>query len=52
LCPKQVGGNPHQLSETEVRIVPITWETDVEAGLAKAKQQNRAVLLDFSAAPM
>ena len=32
--------------------MPITWEKDVEAGLAKAKQQKLAVLLDFSAAPM
>jgi hypothetical protein len=32
--------------------MPVSWETDVEAGLAKAKQENRAVLLDFSAAPM
>jgi hypothetical protein len=32
--------------------MPISWETDVDAGLAKAKQQNLAVLLDFSAAPM
>jgi hypothetical protein len=30
----------------------VAWQTDVDAGLAKAKQQNRAVLLDFSAAPM
>jgi hypothetical protein len=30
----------------------IAWETDVDAGLAKAQQQNRAVLVDFSAAPM
>ena len=30
----------------------IEWEKDIDAGLATAKQENRAVLLDFSAAPM
>ena len=32
--------------------MPISWEKNVDAGLARAKEQNRAVLLDFSAAPM
>jgi hypothetical protein len=29
----------------------VQWEKDVDAGLATAKQEDRAVLLDFSAAP-
>jgi hypothetical protein len=36
----------------DVASVPVSWETDVDAGLEKAKQQNRLVLLDFNAAPM
>ncbi len=32
--------------------MPVQWETDIDAGLAKAQQEHRAVLLDFSAAPM
>jgi hypothetical protein len=32
--------------------MPVQWERDIDAGLAKAKSENRAVLLDFSAAPM
>jgi hypothetical protein len=30
----------------------VQWEKDIDTGLAKAKNENRAVLLDFSAAPM
>jgi hypothetical protein len=30
----------------------LGWIKDVDAGLAQAKQQNKPVLLDFSAAPM
>jgi hypothetical protein len=32
--------------------MPVQWERDIDAALAKAKQENRAVLVDFSAAPM
>jgi hypothetical protein len=32
--------------------MPMQWENDIDAGLAKAKQESRVVLLDFSAAPM
>ena len=30
----------------------ISWIKDVDAGLAQAKEQGKALLLDFSAAPM
>ena len=30
----------------------ITWKHDFDAALADARRQGRAVLLDFSAAPM
>ena len=30
----------------------IAWRHDVDAALADAKAQSRALLLDFSAAPM
>jgi hypothetical protein len=30
----------------------IQWTDDVDQALAKAKETNRALLLDFSAAPM
>jgi hypothetical protein len=30
----------------------IAWIKDVDAALAQAKQQNKPLLLDFSAAPM
>lgn len=29
----------------------VNWSTDVDAALAEAKQGNRPLLLDFSAAP-
>jgi uncharacterized protein YyaL (SSP411 family) len=32
--------------------MPVAWIKDVDAALAQAKQQNKPVLLDFSAAPM
>jgi uncharacterized protein YyaL (SSP411 family) len=32
--------------------MPVAWNKDVDAALAQAKQQNKPVLLDFSAAPM
>ena len=35
-----------------VKANEITWGRDLEAALAAAKQENKAVLLDFSAAPM
>ncbi len=31
--------------------MPVQWTTDADAALAQAKQQNKPVLLDFSAAP-
>lgn len=37
---------------SEVANMPIAWKTDVDAGLAAAREQGQAVLLDFSAAPM
>lgn len=30
----------------------INWRDDADAALAGAKQENRPVLIDFSAAPM
>jgi uncharacterized protein YyaL (SSP411 family) len=32
--------------------MPVEWIKDVDAALAQAKQQNKPLLLDFSAAPM
>jgi hypothetical protein len=32
--------------------VTVAWRRDVEGGLQEARQQQRNVLLDFSAAPM
>jgi hypothetical protein len=29
----------------------VNWSQDVDQALATAKQQNRSILLDFSAAP-
>ncbi len=31
--------------------MPVNWSKDVDQALADAKQQNRPILLDFSAAP-
>ncbi len=31
--------------------MPVQWSKDVDASLQQAKQQNKPVLLDFSAAP-
>ena len=31
--------------------MPVNWLKDVDAALAQAKQTNRPMLLDFSAAP-
>jgi len=31
--------------------MPVQFTKDVDAALAQAKQQNKPVLLDFSAAP-
>jgi hypothetical protein len=31
--------------------MPVDWNKDVDAALQQAKQQNRHLLLDFSAAP-
>lgn len=33
-------------------MTPISWLTDVDEALARAKAGNKPVLLDFSAAPM
>lgn len=30
----------------------VQWENDVDSGLRRAQESGRAVLLDFSAAPM
>jgi hypothetical protein len=30
----------------------VQWEKDIDAGLRRAQETGRAVLLDFSAAPM
>jgi hypothetical protein len=32
--------------------MPVQWNKDVDEALAQAKNQQRNVLLDFSAAPM
>jgi uncharacterized protein YyaL (SSP411 family) len=32
--------------------MPVEWIKDVDAALAQARQQNKPLLLDFSAAPM
>jgi uncharacterized protein YyaL (SSP411 family) len=32
--------------------MPVEWIRNVDAALTQAKQQNKPVLLDFSAAPM
>ncbi|MBI2357780.1 MAG: thioredoxin family protein [Deltaproteobacteria bacterium] len=29
----------------------VTWKKDADAALAEAKEQNRPLLIDFSAAP-
>ncbi len=29
----------------------VTWSRDIDRSLAEAKEQNRPILLDFSAAP-
>jgi len=31
--------------------MPVQWAKDVDAALAQAKQRNKPLLLDFSAAP-
>ncbi len=31
--------------------MPVNWTKDADAALAKAKQENKPVLLDVSAAP-
>jgi hypothetical protein len=33
-------------------IMLVNWNKDVDAALNQAKQQNKPLLLDFSAAPM
>ena len=35
-----------------VKSSEITWLRDVDAALAQSKKDGKAVLLDFSAAPM
>jgi hypothetical protein len=33
-------------------MAAIEWQKDVDTAFVKAKDQNKAVLLDFSAAPL
>jgi hypothetical protein len=40
-----------RLSSKRSGCMPVNWEKDVDAGLRKAQESGRAVLLDFSAAP-
>ena len=35
-----------------VKANEITWGHDLDAALPQAKKENKAVLIDFSAAPM
>ena len=35
----------------EVKGMSVTWDTDIDAALAKAKTEKKPLLLDFSAAP-
>ena len=32
--------------------MPIAWTDDVDAALARAKQEKKPLLIDFTAAPM
>ena len=32
--------------------MPIAWTDDIETALARAKQEKKALLIDFTAAPM
>lgn len=32
-------------------IMSLAWETDIEAGLERARAQQRPILFDFTAAP-
>ena len=43
--------NGHVVAGTQEVSVAINWSRDVDTALATAKEQNRPVLLDFSAAP-
>jgi uncharacterized protein YyaL (SSP411 family) len=31
--------------------MPVNWSKDIDLALAQAKENNRPILLDFSAAP-
>jgi uncharacterized protein YyaL (SSP411 family) len=33
-------------------MADISWNTDIDAAFARARQDDKPVLLDFSAAPM
>jgi len=33
-------------------MTAINWQKDVDAALTKAKEEQKQILLDFSAAPM
>lgn len=39
-------------SYTTESTMPIAWQHDLDAALPEAQRAGRAVLLDFSAAPM
>jgi hypothetical protein len=43
----------HLFSQTIFRryVMPVQWTKDVDAAFAAAKEANKRVLLDFSAAP-
>jgi uncharacterized protein YyaL (SSP411 family) len=43
--------NGHVVAGTQEVSVAINWSRDVDTAFATAKEQNRPVLLDFSAAP-
>ena len=42
----------HRTKQEDSRMETIKWRDDVDAALADAKQENRPLLIDFSAAPM
>ena len=38
--------------DRRIRVMTLAWENDIDKGLQNAHASGRAVLLDFSAAPM
>jgi hypothetical protein len=46
------GGVPPPSNMKRGGFMPISWMKDADAALNQAKQENKLVLLDFSAAPM